>query len=529
MVLLPFLVFFAVLSPCFSDTMIVGGKSGWQNLSVRNGVTETKGRFGYDAITLATNSQKTDVTTDLLLDFDGENFFDKSGNYTVQSNVMHVTPQAVMGKGAALSRNDGGMILSGKYGSMFGTSGTRGSFTISFWLSPSAASSGEVLFNWRSSRTGYSAITGNSSRSGGIDYSRYARVSQSRQQIDTIDYQQITASFTGGKIEWSFFNVFDGAASSTSAIVNSGDIRISGTSPVVPSRWSYHVISFNEVTGLLEYSVNGNIEALIYVTTNGQGTGRPYQLYFGSPSDIEIAPSYIGRIDDFKIERKPYDVDSGAVTDFAPKIVPPVYKISGGRIETEPLMTSLGTSLNKVTAEMNVPAQTSVRLYVRSGDNYFGWTDAEPAWIPVSSGASISGISGRYFQVAADLFPDGTGQSAPSVTSLTLDYTPPDLPLPPFTVRAFAENGTVTVSWSYSVDSSVGGYYVYYGTRPGEYLGRTAVEGSSPVRTGNTNSLTLTGLQNNTIYYFAVAAWSQYDERITGQLSHEVYARPGVN
>ncbi|MBR4180206.1 MAG: fibronectin type III domain-containing protein, partial [Treponema sp.] len=172
------------------------------------------------------------------------------------------------------------------------------------------------------------------------------------------------------------------------------------------------------------------------------------------------------------------------------------------------------------------PSQTEISFFVRSGDNYFNWTDSYPEWKPVESGKDISGVSGMYFQVACELYPDGNGTVSPSVTTLTLDFEELPLPLPPFTVKAQAGNGSVTLSWNYSVDETAGGYYIFYGNRPGEYLGRVAVEGPSPVNVGNTTSFTLTGLENGKIYYFAVASWSALDDRITGPLSKEVYARP---
>lgn len=500
----------AFSQPLFADTITVGGSSGWQKLSVRNGVTETRGRFGHDAITLATNSHTMSNFTDMLIDFDNGSVMDKTGNYEVVSNALQSSNKSVMGNGAALSKMKGGIVLDGKNGSLFGTAGNVGSFTISFWLSPSTASSGEVIFNWRSSRTGYSAITG--------DFL----------STDEINYQQINATFSGGVIEWSFFNIFDGAEPANKYLKYDSDIRVSGRRTIIPAKWSYHVITFNEENGLLEYRVNGEVEALRYVTTNGHSSGYAYPVYFGSPSEVEICPSYVGWIDDFKIERAYYDIDANVIADSAPEIMPSLYKVTGGRIETQPLMTIPGSTLNKVTAEMNIPVQTAVHLFVRSGDNYFGWTEDEPAWIPISNGETLAGIKGRYFQIAADLFPDGTGSAAPVVTEFTVDYTPPELPLPPFTIRAEAGNGSTTITWSDSVDDSTGGYYIYYGTRPGEYLGRTAVQGASPINIGARTSVTLTGLKNNTIYYFAVAAWSKYDERIVGQLSREVYARPAV-
>ena len=202
------------------------------------------------------------------------------------------------------------------------------------------------------------------------------------------------------------------------------------------------------------------------------------------------------------------------------------YRTSGGRFVTQPILISQSASLNEVSALMNVPEQTEVKLFVRSGDNCYGWTENYPQWKEVSSNEQIEGVKGLYFQLAAELLPDGNGSKTPSITELTLKYTEAELPLPPFVVNAEPGDGQVTLNWSYSVDDSAGGYYVYYGTRPGEYLGRVAVEGASPVKAGNTTSMTLTGLQNGTIYYFAVSAYSRIDGRINGELSKEVYARP---
>ena len=99
-------------------------------------------------------------------------------------------------------------------------------------------------------------------------------------------------------------------------------------------------------------------------------------------------------------------------------------------------------------------------------------------------------------------------------------------PLPPFTVIPVSGDGQVTLEWSHSVDDTVGGYYIFYGDRPSEYLGRESSLGVSPVDVGNVNSVTVTGLKNGKIYYFAVASYSKYDSKIMGDLSKEVYARP---
>jgi hypothetical protein len=483
-----------------AETITLGGKEGWSKLSLRRNVTEGTGRFGYPCMQLATNSRTNDRGTDALVDFEKKPFADNTGNYTVLSDVLGTTTKAVMGKGAALGRGRGGMLLRGKPGSVFGSEGPAGSFYIEFWLSPSIAENGEVLFNWRSSRT--VTQNGPGSRNTGILY------------------QMITGTFNKNHMEWVFTNVFDGEPAE--------DVRISGIKNIVPDVWSHHAVSFDEESGRLEYRVDGRLEAVTYVTSTGHESGTVYPVYLGVPADIELCPAYTGKIDDFRIQRGTYDAELQEESESAGSLSYARYRTSGGRIETQPLLTSLGAVLDSVSVVMDQPAQTAVMLYARSGDNFYNWTDSYPEWKAVKSGEKISGIGGLYFQVAADLYPDGNGSITPSVTQMVITYSKQPDPLPPFKVKAAAGDGCVTLTWSYSVDETAGGYLVYYGNRPGEYLGRTAVQGPSPVDAGNTTSITISGLKNGTIYYFAVSTYSKLDSRINGQLSQEVYARPAA-
>ncbi|MCK9169579.1 MAG: hypothetical protein M0P01_04120 [Treponema sp.] len=481
-----------------ADSITLGGKEGWSKLSLRKGVTEGTGRFGYTCIELATNARTDDRNTDALVDFEKRPFSERTGNYSVGTDLLGITTESVMGKGAALGRGRGGMLLKGRAGSVFGTEGPTGSFYIEFWLAPSLSENGEVVFDWRSSRN------------------MQLNVSDSRK--NSILYQMITGVFNKNHIEWTFTNVFDGCPEE--------DIVISGMKNIVPDVWSHHAVSYDEESGRLEYRVDGQLEAVEYVTSTGHESGTVYSLYLGVPADIDLCPLYTGKIDDFRIQRGTYDAALLEESEEASGLGYSKFLTSGGRIETQPLQTSMGTSIDSVSAVMNEPPQTAIMLYVRSGDNFFNWTDAYPEWKPVKNGAKITDIRGLYFQVAADLYPDGDGNTTPSLTQLVINYTKELEPLPPFKIKAVPGDGSVTLTWSYSVDESAGSYLVYYGTRSGEYLGRTALQGPSPVNAGNTTSITITGLKNGTIYYFAVSAGSKFDTRINGQLSQEVYARP---
>ncbi len=465
----------------------LGGKEGWGRVSEKEGVTTGVGRFGYDALKLDTNSRVQDSDTDLLLDFEELEPVDVTGHYKVVSSDIVPGESGKMGKTAGLSRGTGGIRLRGGNGSIFGTSGIAGSFLIEFWLNPSVAENGESVFSWRSSRT--------------VDASPL--------------YQMINASFYKNHLEWLFTNVFDGYKK------DSGEIHIASYSTIIPDVWTHHSISFDEDSGLLEYRINGKLEAMRFITSTGTEMGGTiYQPVLGVAADIDICPSYTGLIDDFRIQ-------NSARNDIAYDMRYDTYRRAGGRFKTSPILVSKEARLTRVDALLSEPEQTSVVLYIRSSDNYFTWDENSPEWYPVTNHADISKeLKGMYFQLAADLYPDGSGAVSPSVMQVDLHFVEVEAPLPPFRVDAQAGDGEVTLSWTYSVDSSTGGYYVYYGERPGEYLGREAVQGESPVDVGNVNRITFKGLKNGKIYYFAIAAYSRVNDEIMGVLSKEVYARP---
>lgn len=492
---LSFCFIFFSINNLFAEEYKIGGKNGWKDVPYRDGIVEGKGRYGYTCLELATNSFEVDSNTDLLLDFEENRITDLTGNYTIEENDLYLSDNAVMGKKSGLSRKNGkGLIVSGNQNALFGKDGAIGSFAIDFWICPTAIENGEVLLSWRSSLNAQ----------------------------DSVVYQLINISIYKNKLKCLLSNIFEGYTE------NNGDVELFGFENLIPNKWSHHILSFNEETGILEYRVNGILEDIKYITTTGKESGSIYTAVIGVEAKLEICPSYTGFIDEFRIIKSSYDSKLDEIAESAGFLHRSIYKISGGRFESIPILTKSGSVLKYITSEMSVPEQTAVQLYVRSGDNSFNWTDAYPEWIPVVPGEELQGITGLYFQVAAELFPDGNGVVSPSVTDITLNYTELSEPLPPFKVFAEKGDGFVTLNWSYSVDETAGGYYVYYGTRPGEYLGRVAIEGASPINVGNTTSYTISGLKNGTIYYFAVAAWSKIDERIIGPLSKEVYARPSV-
>ena len=489
--------FFSLLFICanllFAEKYTFGGKKGWAEVTVRNGITTGKGRYGYEGLELASRGQSYSENTDLLLNFENSDSQDKSGNYeTIQDNLF-ITKKSKMGKGAAQSRSkQGGITLSGNAGSFFSTEGPAGSFMIEFWLCPSVVENGEIILNWRSSRNFYGDIM----------------------------YQLVSISFYQNRIMCTFSNIFEGYTQ------GDGIVSLTGDAPLVPGKWNHHLISYQEDTGELSYKMNGSLNDIKFITSTGHENGTIYQAVMGVPANVEICPKYTGLIDEIKITRSYEDFSKNIEQSATPLTSNRKYNSRGGRIESNPILTKNGTVMNSLTAEMFIPEESAVQLYIRGGDNYFSWTEDYPEWIPVKSGEPIRDLSGLYFQIAADLYPSGDGTQTPSITELVLDYTTLPEPQPPYKISCEKGDGFVTLTWSYSVDDTAGGYYVYYGTSPGEYLGSMALEGPSPINAGNKTRFTVSGLENGTIYYFAVSAWSKIDSRISGPLSKEVFARP---
>lgn len=488
------LLVFLQITALSAETYVLGGKNGWSDITVLQGITSGKGRYGYQSLELDTNQHTVSESTDLFLDFEDSSFYDRAGKYEIISNGTFKSSRSIRGKGAALCRNKGGIVLRGNESSFFGNESPAGSFLIDFWICPSTVDNGEVIMNWRSSRIIGSQIV----------------------------YQVINLSFYQNKLMMIFSNIFDGYTA------DKGDIVLYTTKSIIPNTWSHHVIEFLEEAGTLEYRIDGELECIKYITDNGHENGTIFPAVMGNAADFEICPTYTGLIDDFMILRTYDDVSDEFISKKTDDFNFEHYVVSGGRFESKPIMFREGTTINSLTAETKIPPQTDVHFYIRGGDNYFNWTKDYPEWIQVNSGEKIENLSGMYFQIAADLFPDGAGNNSPSVTSITLDYTCLPEPLPPVKIKAEKGDSSVKLTWSSSIEDTAGGYYIYYGNRPGEYLGRAAVEGHSPINAGNVNTYTLTGLKNGTIYYFAVAAYSKIDSRIVGPLSKEVYARPAV-
>jgi hypothetical protein len=86
-------------------------------------------------------------------------------------------------------------------------------------------------------------------------------------------------------------------------------------------------------------------------------------------------------------------------------------------------------------------------------------------------------------------------------------------------VAPSADTGvTASVAWSPVPDPSINSYFVHYGRQSPDQPGSCAYEHSMHVHAGST-SATITDLDPNTVYYFAVSAYNGMESGCSNEVS----------
>ena len=486
---LPLLFLVPTLLPAV-ETIRFGGEAGWYNLDQVDAVTFAEGRGGYRDIVLRERSYESgDQEIDMLLHFDGVPFHDSAGYYHVGSEYEgQFVRTGKLGEGAAkFERKDGGLTLEPRSGSeaLFGDSMVKHSFSIEFWLYPLHLGDGEVVLSWKGQN-----VLG-----------------------DRLYLQSIRAGIEKRVLTWDFSRIF------FSSGFRPRTVSISGRDKLIPREWHHHLLTFDSRTGLLEYLVDGEPEAVHYITDTGGEEGTVHLPFIGKSSDehLTIAPEYDGKIDELRVTRSYVD---------EPLLQPYAYRkgtATTGLIDLE----TFGSRLLSISAETSTPPETDVFFFYRMFDTVEESITEEVRWIPFSPDEELPGEGeGRYLQLKFELYPDGVGTVSPSLSSLTISYEPNPPPLSPGYVRAEPGDGRVTLQWNPTMEEDTEGYLVYYGTKPGVYRGEKATSGESPIDVGAATEVVIEGLSNGKVYYFAVATYDSAGIKNRSPLSDEISARP---
>jgi len=512
-------------------TISLGAGSTWKVAENRTGITEASAirphpvlllsssvavtsASGYQAASgvLGNFSALTENALDLYVSFDEkkpELFRDNAGNYK-----LSVPPEIEL-VDRVLARSGAGAALFGRYGNdpdstpiviqpdgrnaLFAPENRIKDFTIEFWMYPLNMENGEQILSWTSTMPGSKP-------------------------------QRIDCSVSKNKLKWSFINFF-------TPINGSKQVNIDFTSlaPIVPKTWSHHLVRFDAATGMLEYIVDGKGESIVYATITGRENSEVHIPVVGANGRFLLGGRFSGFIDEFKI----HSVCAGRSSIQR-------YSTYGGRIETKPVdLGAISSGIIKINA---CGGRTSIRgidihnefrengrfkfsddaemnFFVRAGENPYSM-DKIP-WVIFTPGSDISGVRGRYVQIAVDFYPSADGESSPYLEQLNIVFMRGEAPLPPRNLTAIAKDGSVQLRWKQSPTSGTAGYLVYYSAVREELFGNDSSLGPSPIDVGSVNSVNIDGLKNGTLYYFRVAAYDMVGgDRNIGDFSAEVTARP---
>ena len=487
------LLFLASTLPGLEKAIELGKDSLWGDMMTMEGVTAVPGRWGFHDLVIESGAYAPDSATELLLHFDGAGAADATGAYVFSgAEPLISTVVAAMGGGsAAFTGGAKGDSLKAPADAMFSAGAVWDDFSIEFWLYPATLSAGETVISW----------TGSARDGAGPDAKRVG--------------QTLRCYVRDRKLVWDFLNVF--------VLPGGGHlpVTLAGTRQLLPRVWHHHMLRFNSREGLLEYRLDGIPEAIAHTTDTGRESGSIAvpavgRVYAGP---LVLGGGLTGFLDELRISRR--FVEDPVLSRFLGKTGSATSRILD--------LGFSATRVARVEAVTSKPSDTGVAYFYQAADTWNGkkLLKRTTDWVPFTPGTDFKDtLMARYLQLRVELYPDGSRAQSPRLSSLRVVYEPNVPPAPPAGLMATAGNGKVTLTWRKVNDLNARGYLVYYGGAPRTYLGTGAAQGDSPVDAGAAPSITIDGLANGNLYYFAVAAYDGADPRQQSDFSPETSARP---
>ncbi|MDR2053222.1 MAG: LamG domain-containing protein, partial [Treponema sp.] len=356
------------------ETLVIGGRAGWDDAVIRQGVTEAVAVRPTPVMALASGGQalsggknravQTPVAgtgLDLDISFDEgspELFTDRTGRYlvTANSSISAVTQRrARTGTGAAHFAGNASRDLLAVAAeaepftiipimpqALLAPNRRLEDFTLEFWLNGENMENGEQFLFWSATRftVGGSYVA-----------------------------QRIQAIVSRNRLQWVFQDFFTDPYDQDRL-----SLSFRGITPLTPRTWSHHLIRFDSGTGLLEYLVDGQTETIVYATSSGREGGEVFTPVTGQGSKLILGNRFAGMIDEFRL-----------YSSFAGNSSLQKYPRGGGRLETRFL--DLGDGNNEILrvearggrvsypAGKNTNSRERVISAVPAGDRAFSFPD----------------------------------------------------------------------------------------------------------------------------------------------------------
>ena len=248
-------------------------------------------------------------------------------------------------------------------------------------------------------------------------------------------------------------------------------------------KWQHLSFSYQAAKGRLGLYFNGREQEVRYARDKSQSWQMRFAALDRSP--LILAKTFTGLIDEFRITRGAFSPQKGELylSRYEPLRVN--FETQSGTQKSAQVRSGLLHFPQKKIvrfAQISYEAQeaqgTALDLYVRHSQKRFAPNDLQPAWRRIEK-SELSLPAFRYFQWQAILRSDPLGQATPVLKSIAVNYIPtrpPPVPQGLRIVASLTKDLQVCLEWERSPVQEQGsissGYYIYYGLRPGEYMGR---------------------------------------------------------
>ncbi len=430
---------------------------------------------------------------DLYLAFDDKTKKDITGNYNVTYSKFLLSNNIYFNNNSAYFVSDEDRIeLIGSKSSFFQSGVTLGSFSISFWLYPVSNAVEETILNI-----------------GGNYYNK---------KEDRTEEEAIRCKLKNGKIIWEFINVF---------FINEtkiNKIEIDSITRVIPEKWSLINITYNSYSGIIKLYINGSEVGIGVATIDGNLHSSVLNIRFNPINRcfIKIAPSFLGAIDEFYIFKDVIVTSNEKYSSDGGEIISKVIDMGKG-----------GIRIKKVNMEDLKNNNSEIFYFYRYSDKPFyadeqysediKWTLFDFNKIPYDKI--------RYIQWKILLLPGNDNNNSPAFKSVGILYDKDIPPAKPVGLKAIVKDNGIILKWVRNSEKDIKGYKIYYGTKANYYFGKGALNGESPIiidtrENFDKEGITIKGLKNNIMYYFAITAFDDEDKTNESDFSEEISVRP---
>ncbi len=485
LMILPFLLTLPL--GAYEETLVLGEETLWSELHRTSRIITVPGFRGWPDLTLQDGEYQRDPSTEVLLHFNEEPVLPPHGLYRILNTGGFITAdEKVLGGGSvAFTSRSPALEWEPAPGTVLAAGSVPGDFSLEFWLYPTQLADGEDVFLWK-----------------GMELTP-----------DAIRPQSIRARVYRQRLEWEFSHFFQAPGDEETFFSFTGITRL------LPRRWHHHLIRYDAETGLLEYLLDGKPEAVLHTTPTGAEHPEVYPPRIGGAQGARIflGGGHLGLLDEFRLSRR-----------FVEEPALGRYSLATGSAETRVIdLGQPGARFQGIQTREILRGNSTITYAYRQSDTVFLPDQESNPWIILNPGEDLRDNNrGRYLQLRMIFIPDGSGRAAPQLSSLRVNYEIALPPLPPTGFTARGGDGRVTLTWNRGGNASTDGYLLYFGTRPGVYFGGTESL-TSPIDVGNVEEYTLEGLQNDTVYYFALTAYGGYEGKLISEYSTEQSARPG--